>query len=127
MKITLRKAKPYPAHCQERWLTLDWKKAAPFVVNPRAILTHRVKSVRSHFDDLTCESHSHYSVDFWCGNGSSGSPLLVEIPPEDRLLCARCEEVAVKAGEKSAEELAGRHVHIGELRAKRLCCLNEEN
>lgn len=49
------------------------------------------------------------------------------MPPGDRLLCARCEALATAHGEQTADQLAGRHVHIGKVRGVRTCCENEAN
>jgi hypothetical protein len=35
--------------------------------------------------------------------------------------------MAVQAGELSADEIVGRHVHIGGVRAYRTCCQGEES
>lgn len=43
-------------------------------------------------------------------------------PPEDKILCARCEAIAVANGLPSAAELAGRHVHVGRTVAVMTCC-----
>ena len=43
----------------------------------------------------------------------------------DKLLCAACERNAVLAGLPSAYELAGRHVHLGKLKAVQTCCVGE--
>ncbi len=111
--------------CRPEWRHVNWKLCLPFVVNPRGILIHRVKRARTHWSGS--KEPDHHSFDYWCGNGCSHRGELFAVPPEDKLLCVRCEAVAVAAGEKPADELAGRHVHIGELRAKRLCCTNEGN
>lgn len=108
----------------ERHKSVHWKMCLPFVVNPRGILVHRVRWATTHFWKGEVD---HDSVMYWCGNSVSSVMEFVEVPPEDRLLCARCEAIAVAAGEKPADELAGRHVHVGETRAKRLCCTNEDN
>ena len=44
-------------------------------------------------------------------------------PPDDKLLCEACELSAVLAGLPSAYELAGRHVHLGRIKAVRVCCV----
>ena len=46
-------------------------------------------------------------------------------PPADKLLCEACERSAVLAGLPSADELAGRHVHIGKIKAVQTCCVGE--
>lgn len=46
-------------------------------------------------------------------------------PPDDKLLCEACERNAVLAGLPSADELAGRHVHLGKIKAVQTCCVGE--
>ncbi len=107
MKVAL-KQKPFPGGDRPGARVISWKKSLPFLVNPRAVLVHRVRSVHS-----------------FTGNGARGE--FVADPPKDRLLCAYCEAKAVAAGEKPADQLAGRHVCIGTMKAKRQCCLGTEN
>jgi hypothetical protein len=102
---------------------VHWKRCLPFISNPRAILIHRTKSARTYFWD---GEPSHNSFGYWCGNGGHSSDP-VAVPPAGRLLCARCEAAALKAGQPTADSLAGFHVHLGELRARKLCCLDDQN
>lgn len=105
--------------------TLHWTMTLPFNSNPRGVLVHRVRIGHSFWKR---GQHSHDAVTYWCANSAVGGGLnLTEVPPEDRLLCARCEQLAVEAGEPTAEELAGRHVCIGVMKPHRICCRNEEN
>lgn len=104
--------------------TEEWTFSPPFVVNPRGILTHRVRYVRSLFwgDKL-----SHHHADYLCGNGCNIdvddiAEVLVSDPPADRLLCARCEAMAAREDLPSGDALARRHVHRGILVAQRICC-----
>lgn len=46
----------------------------------------------------------------------------LDSPPDDKILCARCEEFAAKNGLPSADSLAGRHVHVGRTIAAITCC-----
>lgn len=116
-------------HCKWRqderlkYRFVAWKRAMPFVFNPRGVLLHRVKSVHSRGVGFGAP---HTSVIYWCGNLGHNPEVYID-PPADRLLCARCEAFAVNAGEKSADELAGRHVHIGKAVPIRTCCANEPN
>ena len=97
-----------------------WTSSLPFVVNPRGVLIHRVRAAATHTRDGL---YSHDGVRLWCGNQQTGDRFqFFTDPPEDRLLCARCEMLAVAAGEIPADTLAGRHVHKGRLRAERTCC-----
>lgn len=102
-----------------------WKKSLPFNVNPRGVLVHRVRLGQS----ITYHGkRTHDCVDYWCGNGAHSEGVsLTDSPPDDRLLCEACERIAVANGEPSSDELCGRHVHIGVLRAHRTCCRNDDN
>lgn len=109
---------------------IHWPTSQPFIVNPRAILIHRIRYGTS-FRRID-GTWSHDTVETWCGNGFNsmgavGSDIIVADPPKSKLLCARCELIAVQAGEKSADELTGRHVHIGRVRAFRTCCHEIKN
>ena len=95
----------------------------PFAVNTRGILIHRVRTGDIHQRDGVA---THFSVNYWCGN-SCCDPELTDNPPMNRLLCVFCEARAVAAGEKPADELAGRHVHKGSLKAHQKCCRNDAN
>lgn len=102
----------------------QWKKAAPFAMSTMGVLFHRVHNVTTFYKNDHSPRNDH--VDYWCSN-STNDPLFFDAPPKDRLLCARCEAAAVAAGEPTAATIAGCHVHIGELRAQRLCCPNDGN
>lgn len=101
-----------------------WKTCLPFVWNPRGILLHRV---RNGITFIKNGKEEHSAVHYWCANGTTAECEYFAVPPNGKLLCARCEAAAARAGEKSSSELAGHHVHTGELRAVRLCCSNESN
>lgn len=102
-----------------------WKKTPFFNLNPRGQLIHRSRLVITH---SRCGRYSHESVTHWCGNSTSGDGVELSSEfPEGRLLCARCEKIAVEAGELPVEKLVGHHVHIGVLRPHRLCCRNDQN
>jgi len=111
-----------------RRTTYPWASCAPFVENRRGILIHRPRSVATH----TILKPPHFAVAYWCGataNNSVGVENLtfLEAPPSNAILCERCEQNAVAAGLPSAEELAGRHVHIGKLKAILTCgCAQEQ-
>lgn len=101
--------------------TKYWRSGLPFFNNHRGVLIHRVKEAGSHFCD---GAYSHSHVRYWCNNGTGveNGELLAD-PPTDSVLCIHCERMATAAGEKSAEDLTGHHVHIGRARVERLCCL----
>lgn len=119
MLITLRRPKDKNDHRPE-FKHLVWKKSLPFVWNPRGVMIHRAKSVHT-YGYFSNSKLLRNVVHFWCGNFCN-NPEFYSDPPENRLLCVRCEALATQAGELSADELAGRHVHIGKAIAVRTCC-----
>lgn len=123
MKQVPLKIEPWESHSAlDR---IDWTKCAPFNVNPRGYLVHRVKCGRSYF---WYGEYSHDAVTHWCGNATTSNGIsLTDKPPENRLLCARCERLAVAAGLPSADELAGKHIHLGAIKVHRECCRDERN
>lgn len=101
-----------------------WVQSPPFAVNPRGVLTHRVK----HVTVITIGGKlSHFHVDYHCMNGFNVDKhqihdVLTDDPPEDRLLCERCEIMAAIGNNPSGDTLAGRHVHRGVLVPQQTCC-----
>lgn len=102
--------------------SIQWKRSLPFLVNPRGHLIHRVRYVHT---TLRYCVWSHDTAIQWCGNLGRGE--FTDNPPTDRLLCAFCEAKAVAAGEKTTDQLAGRHVCRGTMKAVRRCCTGTEN
>lgn len=121
VNLILKPIHPYV----RRFGHIQWKKSPPFFVNPRGILIHRVRSLTTH---LHRGGDSHEHVDYYCGSGANtrGAEGFTSNPPKARLLCERCEEKAIEAGQQTADELTGRHVHVGRLRAFRTCCRDKE-
>lgn len=108
---------------QERWFGQSgrWKESLPFVENKAGILIHRPRKVNCH-NKLT---NPHISITYYCGGMASGNfekLTFLSEPAETDLLCAACEARAVMAGLPTASDLAGRHVHIGKLKAIKVCC-----
>ena len=99
-----------------------WSEVEPFVMNDRAVLIHRPRYVSEH--QISNRYESHLSVEAWCGTVFSGRKqfTFLDAPPEEKLLCARCEEVATKRNMPTAESLVGRHIHLGKLVAAQICC-----
>lgn len=98
-----------------------WRDSEPFVENRRGILIHRPRSVNM-YNNLR---KPHIVVSFYCGNqttDSVGNVSFLSAPPEDAILCQACEFRAVMAGLPTASSLAGRHVHVGKLKAVMTCC-----
>lgn len=96
-----------------------WKSCLPFVENKRGVLVHRPKAVAT----ITLLGKSHIAIVHWCGLHISGGDNLafVSEPQTESILCARCEQVATKAGLESASGITGRHVHVGGVRAFTTC------
>ena len=123
MKLPLRKSRPYPNGYNSN--KVRWVSAMPFVENSRGVLIHRPREVTTH----TQFREPHICVLFFCGNGVSSKNTLtfLDAPPEGKLLCDRCESMAVALGMPSADSLAGRHVHRGKVVAVQTCCQKESN
>ena len=99
-----------------------WASCAPFIENSRGILIHRPRNGVT-FNNLS--KGPHVAIHYFCGMSmaSDGKNLtFLAAPPADRILCARCEAIAVANGLPSADELAGRHVHKGGVVAVATCC-----
>lgn len=110
------KLKPCPT-CRKDDSLVPWERSPPFAVNPRGLLTHRVRYVTTYSRNGEL---SHYAVNYLCGNGTCFNPstvndVLVFDPPKDRMLCDFCESKAQRKRLPSGDKLAGRHVHRGQL------------
>ena len=119
MKLPLTKDKKSGA-------VVHWTEASPFVENSRAVLIHRPRHVGTY--KIGDKWKAHIAMKCWCGTSFSGSKkfTFLNAPPEGKLLCARCEEIATSFGQPSAAALVGHHVHIGKVEAVRLCCNGEK-
>lgn len=119
MKLELKIPKKHPM-----WGQLSeqqWRSCLPFVENTMALLIHRPLTVGTY----RCGNRPlHLAIHYWCGNSAVGNKkfTFLEAPPENSLVCEKCEQNAVAAGLPSSESLAGKHVHIGRLKAIRTCC-----
>lgn len=115
---------PRPVHELHIWNTILWKASAPFYQNLRGVLTHRVKSARTHLNDNG--TIRHFTVEYWCGNWARGPHgEFLDLRDGDIskvVLCEFCELKATRSGEPSSDELALRHVHRGRAKAIRSCC-----
>lgn len=105
-----------------------WRDCEPFVENRRGVLIHRPKAVNVY--TTSRRSKMHIAIHFYCGSGTtdcdkSQNVTFLAVPPEDSLLCAACEARAVMAGLPTTTSIAGRHVHVGKLKAIRTCCAEE--
>ena len=114
MKLALEKKKPAPNQ-------LHWKACLPFVENKRGVLIHRPRNATTY----SIHRLPHIGIRFWCGmavTGKSDKFDFLSAPPEDSILCERCEAAAIANGLPSADELACRHVHKGRTVAVVTCC-----
>jgi hypothetical protein len=113
----------YPLEVKRRSMDkmFPWTSCLPFVENTRGVLIHRPRSVSTYTQFKT----PYLAVGMWCGNGHNGEKnfTFLSAPPLGAILCERCEQLAVAAGLPSADELAGRHVHKGGVKAFRNCCI----
>lgn len=126
MKVQVyKKRNPHPAN--ERSRAIYWSRSLPFLFNPRGFLIHRVKVVFTLVQTFDGQIEYRDCVTYWCNNGCSNAKLFYQDPPSEYLLCEVCEANAVHRGELPADQLAGRHVHVGHLRAIRSCCSDEKN
>jgi len=98
-----------------------WDMSAPFVSNPSAKLIHRVRTLHTHNGIV---SPGRLIIDYWCGGRhycGTDDDLIFEVP-NGRIVCERCELMAIAKGELSSSKLAGRHVHVGRMVVKQTCC-----
>lgn len=99
-----------------------WHECEPFVENTRAVLIHRVRYVGEH--RISKKYEPHLAVETWCGTVYTGMRKFTFLDdlPAGRLLCQRCEVAAIANDQPSAEQLVGRHVHLGKVVAQQVCC-----
>lgn len=117
---------------KRRWLVVprarEWEESRPFVINKQGVLTHRPMTVKSYRH--ISGGGGYLVVQNYCGNSSSGGDdwygsgkyTFLNAPEEDAIVCQRCEEAAIAEGLPASHELAGRHVHVGGVKAVRACC-----
>jgi len=118
IKLQAEKKTRSPSYNQFR---MPWASALPFLDNKLAILIHRPRRACT----ITMFKNSHMAVEAYCGNhftGHADKLNFLSEPPIGKLVCLRCETLAVEAGLPTSSELAGRHVHVGKLKAIRTCC-----
>jgi hypothetical protein len=96
-----------------------WSACLPFVENSRAVLIHRPRMVSTY----NLHRAMHIAVHYWCNNASTGSKnfTFLEVAPDGRLVCERCENAAVQAGLPSTDALCGSHRHKGKVVAVQTC------
>ena len=117
----------HPRRCPDRSI-YSVNRCEPFIFNTRGVLMHRVRFCKIHTCLYDTIGHCHFSFEYWCGNCTTSEHCeLYDHPPENRVLCERCEAMAVSHGQPPADELAGYHVHKGRARVFKTCCSEEEN
>lgn len=126
MKIEL-KEKYRDKNYDDRYQFLNWKSALPFLENSRAVLIHRPKSVATVAKSAIYK-YPYFVASMWCGATFTNDRCwtFLEAPPDGKIICARCEAMAVGQGLPSSDSLVGRHVHIGGVKAYVSCCKNIE-
>lgn len=104
---------------------IHWTSCEPFVENKLAVLIHRVRYVGTY--KIGPKWKPHIGLQAWCGNHMTGSDKFTFLsqPPDESIVCARCEDNAVKAGLLTSYQLSGKHVHTGGLIAISRCCNGE--
>lgn len=124
IKLSLERPKRMPPGYEKT--QFPWASCAPFVENRRGILVHRPRTVST----FVFRKRSHFSIGYWCGscaNNDAGNITFLEAPSVGAIVCQRCEQAAIAAGLPSSSDLAGRHVHIGKLKAVLTCgCAQEQ-
>lgn len=129
ISIASRREKENPFSIGHPWFlpSLYWTKTLPFLENSRAVLIHRPRFIdtirRRRYQNGPFEEE-WLAIENWCGNNFTGKDKFTfhASPPSGGIVCQRCEEAAVRSGEKTSAELAGKHVHVGTVMAVRTCC-----
>jgi len=123
-KVKLRKERLPDAYFRPPLDTvIQWRESLPFFFNRRGVLIHRVRSALTF---VRGGVPGHSWIHYLCSNtGSLDRGELLAEPPADRLVCAQCEAFAASHGMPSADELCGRHVHVGKIRAEQTCCRDQ--
>lgn len=125
MKIALKPRKKAPNEAELKAQPIEWKATLPFLENTRAYLIHRPMTVTTYRHQRS----PHLAVLCYCGNGFSGQKNLtfLSAPPENAVVCQRCEDAAMLAGLPSSSEISGRHVHTGGLKIVLSCGCKEQS
>ena len=99
------------------------RKGEPFFRAQAGVLFHRVRYIT---DFYVGKRLRHTAVTYQCNNTSfvrAGS-MFSGNPTEQRaFVCSACEYWAKKRNKPTADQLAGKHVHVGRLVAVQLCCV----
>lgn len=121
LPLKLRKKHPHDETLKQQ--PIDWKATLPFLENTRGYLIHRPVSVTTYRHWIK----PHIAAQCYCGITFSGDKNLsfLSVPPENGVVCQRCEDIAVSAGLPSSSSLAGKHVHTGGLKVVLSCGCKE--
>lgn len=97
------------------------KRCEPFIENKYAVLIHRPAEVA--YRKAFIGGHIYTCISFMCGNSARGKDkfAFLNVVPDGRIVCARCEAAALEAGLPSSSEITGRHVCIGGVKAVSHC------
>ena len=113
-----------PAAQPERGYKPDhYDEAPPWCFNSRGVLLHRPREVfQMYKPDGSLLRHE--IVHFYCENGTcdTGNVIYIDEPNAGMIVCQRCEAAAIAAGLRSSSAIAGRHVHVGGVKAVAFCC-----
>lgn len=124
MKVALEKRHN---NTDNRYQYLQWLSCLPFLENKRAVLIHRPRAVATVAKSAVSK-RPYLIATMWCGSSMVNSEhwTFLEAPPVEKIVCARCESLAVLSGLPSSASLAGAHVHIGGVKAVKYCCNKNE-
>ena len=119
--VDLRKTRTDHADRDDRFRQKNYEQSAPFFDNPRGVLIHRVRSLYQL--TATYADEPWTIVEYWCGGHgrSDSSDSGLEFDPGMKLVCQRCEMIAMANGERSSSGLVGRHVCVGVCRPINVC------
>lgn len=118
MEVTLRRSPRAPFNCNR---IASVKRCAPFVENKCGVLIHRPIEVA--YRKAYLGGYIYTCVDFMCGNSSNGENkfTFLDVVPDGRVVCARCEAAAIEAGLPPSSKICGRHVCVGGVKAVSHC------
>lgn len=119
--IELQKPRSDHSERDGRFRQVNYHHSAPFFDNPRGVLIHRVRALFR----LQFKGERHWwIVEYWCENGGRSEDIDSDLrfDPGEKLVCARCEAIAVAKGQKTSSQIAGRHVCTGVCRPVNTCC-----
>lgn len=120
--VNLRMSRNGHGDRDDRFKTFNYTRSAPFFENPRGVLIHRIRALFRL--EASYSSEPWLIVEYWCGNHGRSDMLDSGIlfDPGAKLICARCEALAVAQGESTCSELAGRHACTGVCVPVNTCC-----